>query len=262
MSFERLEPGTSEWTAYFANHSHRYSFAADQLSSLQPTARVLDAATGVGYGAAHISDVCGVQVVGVDRDASALGLARTHYQRPTIRFEQDDCTTLQGGACRAAPFDAAVSLETIEHLQAPERFLARLGDLLAPGALLIVSTPNRTVTDSERGRWLRHEREYTASEFASLIGAAGFHRLRLFGQRLNAIGLLRRDLRGELNRIRFNPLVRVGFWLQQQFRGISPEPVLPERLGDFEIVPLNSAEDCERQGSEGPFVLIATAVRP
>ena len=261
MSFERLEPGTPEWTAYYANHHRRYAFAADWLAGLPPASRVLDAATGVGYGAAHIAATRGLRVVAVDRDPAALQVARAHFAQPLVEYEEDDCRTLNRGATKGAPYAAAVSFETIEHLADPLSFLRRLAELVAPGGSLFASTPNATVTLAERGAWDHHEREYTASEFKALLESAGFGSVRLFGQRLSPIGSLRRDLRGEINRLRANPIVRVGFWLQRRLRGLALGPALPEQMGDFEIEPLASAADCEREGAGGPFVLMAIAIR-
>jgi SAM-dependent methyltransferase len=261
MAFERLEPGTPEWIAYFANHQQRYAFAAQRLAAMPQPARVLDAATGVGYGAAQIADVCSAQVVAVDRDPAALRLARLHYARSSVAYEEDDCLTLARGALRGAPYSAAVSFETIEHLPTPDSFLQRVAQLLAPGGVLIASTPNRSVTAAEGRRWDYHEREYTASELETLLASAGFASIRLFGQRMTPLGELRRDMRAEIHRLRFNPLARLGFWLQQRVRGLTLPPALPEQPSDFEIVPLASAAECDRQGVNGPFVLIATAVR-
>lgn len=261
MSFERLEPGTAEWTAYFANHQHRYAFAADCLTALPPSSHVLDAATGVGYGAAHLAASRGLRVVAVDRDPGALSLARMHFSQPLVTFEQDDCSTLRGGAAKGAPYAAAVSFETIEHLFDPGPFLRRVAELVVPGGTLIASTPNATVTLAERGSWNHHYKEYTAREFEVLLESAGFQSVRLFGQRLSPVGMLRRDMRAEINRLRANPATRFGFWLQRRLRGLVLEPALPEQLSDFEIEPLASAAECERQGNVGPFVLIAVATR-
>jgi SAM-dependent methyltransferase len=256
MPFERLEPGTAEWTAYLANHEHRYAFAAARLAHLGPPAIVLDAATGVGYGAAQLADRCDIRIVAVDRDPHALRLARSLFPRPQIEYLEDDCRTLARAGDGRGPYDAVVSFETIEHLPDPAPFLARIATLTSAGGLLIASTPNRTVAG---GTWSCHEREYSASEFEALLVAAGFRSIQLFGQRLTAIGHLRRDVRGEVNRLRANPLARAGFWMQKRFRGFTLGPALPEQPADLEIVPFASAGECERLGKDGPFVLIAVA---
>ena len=41
-------------------------------------------------------------------------------------------------------FDLVTSMEVIEHVSDPAAFLAALRDRLAPGGLMILSTPNRT----------------------------------------------------------------------------------------------------------------------
>jgi SAM-dependent methyltransferase len=256
MSFERLEPGTSEWTAYLANHEHRYAFAAARLAHLRPPAIVLDAATGVGYGAAHLADRCGVRIVAVDRDPHALQLARSQFQRADVEYLEDDCRTLARAGNGRGPYNAVVSFETIEHLPDPAPFLARVAALISAGGLLIASTPNRTVGG---GTWSYHEREYSAPEFEALLAAAGFRSIQLFGQRLTPTGQLRKDVRGEINRLRANPLTRAGFWMQKRFRGLTLGPALPEQSADFEIVPFASADECERLGKDGPFVLVAVA---
>ena len=257
MSFERLEPGTPEWKAYLANHEHRYAFAAARLAHLGPSAAVLDAATGVGYGAAQLADQCGVRVVAVDRDPRALELARSQFQRSQVEYLEDDCRTLAHAGNGRGPYNAVVSFETIEHLPDPASFLTRAASLMSADGVLIASTPNRTAGGG--GKWSYHEREYSAPEFEALLVATGFRSMQLFGQRLTSIGQLRQDVRGEINRLRFNPLTRAGFWLQKRLRGFTLEPALPERAGDFEIVPFASADECERLGKGGPFVLIAVA---
>jgi 2-polyprenyl-3-methyl-5-hydroxy-6-metoxy-1,4-benzoquinol methylase len=259
MSVERIEPDTPEWTAYVANHEHRYQFACGLLDHLGPSSHVLDAATGVGYGAALLADGSGGQVVAIDRDDRALDVARARYSRPRVEYLQDDCNTLARAADGRAPYDAVVSLETIEHLSDPSRFLTRAARLLAPEGLLIASTPNGSQSRGDPHPWAHHEREYTATEFVTLLEAAGFRSIQLFGQRLAAMGELRRDMRAEINLLRFNPLARLGFFIQRRVRGFRLSPALPEQISDFEIVPLASAADCERQSKHGPFVLIARA---
>jgi 2-polyprenyl-3-methyl-5-hydroxy-6-metoxy-1,4-benzoquinol methylase len=259
MAFERIEPGTPHWTAYLANHEHRYEFASRLLSHLGPSSRVLDAATGVGYGAAMLADRCGTQVVGIDRDSRALELARSHYSRPRVEYLQDDCTTLARAGDGKAPYDAIVTFETIEHLANPSRFLSHAALLLAPDGVLVASTPNGSLSKGDRNGWAYHEREYSATEFVSLLDAAGFRSIQLFGQRLTSIGELRRDMRAEVNQLRFNPLTRLGFGIQRHLRGFRLPPALPEQAADFAIVPFASASECERQGNAGPIVLIARA---
>lgn len=259
MAFERIVPETPEWKAYYANHIQRYMFAADRLREAGRR-HVLDAACGVGYGAAYMADAAAVSVIAVDRDAGALDVARARFARAGVTPIQDDCHTLAASGA-FGPFDAVVTFETIEHLPKPEHFLARCRQLLTPGGHLVASTPNVAVRGpAGAAEWDFHEREYTAAELVSLLAAADFRDVELYGQRMTALGRLRREVRGELNLLRFSPFIRLGLWMQRILRGRArPLPALPEQLDDFEITALESAAACDALGEGGPFVLIAVA---
>jgi SAM-dependent methyltransferase len=254
MDVERLEPGTIEWLRFIGNHKARYRFALEFLPA-GPERLVIDVACGVGYGAHMIATTNGTRVLGIDRDRAALAIAATSFSHHAVEWRRDDCPaleTLPESPCA----DAIVSLETLEHLEAPGAFLARCRSLLKPDAPLIISTPNQLVTGHTPGDWAHHVREYTPSEFISLLESHGFPATRLYGQAPTPIGQLRADLRAEIMRIRQNPLVRAGAWLQA-CRGHSWPPPLPEQEDDSQFEVFASAADCEWLGSNGPFVLVA-----
>ena len=169
MSFERIEPGTREWDAFYANHIHRYHFACEILAE-RGAQKVLDAACGAGYGARQLARAVDVDVVAVDRDERALGIARRDFAHPRVQFVADDCTTLDA-ARELAPYDAITSFETLEHLKAPEAFLRAAAELLAPGGLLVISVPNGDVASAED--WEFHERDFNASELEQILHGAG-----------------------------------------------------------------------------------------
>ena len=257
MAIERLVPGTPEWDLYFANHHQRYAFAADLLRAERVSA-VLDAACGVGYGSRFLGET-GAQVVGVDRDAGALAIARSKFAHANVKFLEDDCQQLANVG--STPFDAIVSFETLEHLPQPSRFLDRCYAVLKPSGLLVISTPNGYLREgSAKKQWEYHEKEYSAHELVSLLQAAGFCDVRLWGQDYTAIGRLRDQVRAELNRIHSNPLFRVGRLLQRVLRGYPAQwAVLPESLDNFAITPIACDQDVDGLGKQGPFVLLAMA---
>lgn len=173
---ERYTPECVREIAY--EHWHRYAFA-------QPLAagkRVLDAACGEGYGSALLARAGG-QVLGVDIGVDAVAHARVRYSgQPGLRFEQGDATALD--ALPDASFDLVVSFETLEHVQAQERMLDGFARLLAPGGVLLVSTPDRrTYTDLTGDVNPHHVRELYRDEFEALL-AARFPARRLFAQKL------------------------------------------------------------------------------
>lgn len=166
MAFERIVPGTPEWTAYRANHIQRYEFAADMLAR-EGKAKILDVACGVGYGAHFLGTRDIGEIVAVDNDASALDSARKHFSHPAIRYVQDDAHTLLQ-AKRHGPFDAIVSFETIEHLKRPADFLSACRECLRASDLLIISTPNAAAHETG-AKWEYHEKEFNAPEFEALL---------------------------------------------------------------------------------------------
>ena len=71
---------------------------------------------------------------------------RSHLQRATERGFQTAVWDLEGGSrpreLRPASFQTIVFSEIIEHLVAPDKALGPVVELLAPGGLLLVTTPN------------------------------------------------------------------------------------------------------------------------
>ena len=120
-------------------HWHRYAFAR----RFARDKRVLDAACGEGYGSAMLAPAA-ASVLGVDIDEPAVAHARQRYaQHANLRFEQGDCTAL---ACGDAQFDLIVSFETLEHVAAQQALIAGFASALAPGGLLIVSSPDKRIS--------------------------------------------------------------------------------------------------------------------
>ena len=114
-------------------HLERYSFARSRLSAGM---RVLDIATGSGYGAEMLLKF-GCRVVGVDYDEVALATSRNEYAHKDL--VRGDALTLP---FKDGSFDAVVSFETIEHVVAGDKFLDEMSRVLRCGGLFISSTPN------------------------------------------------------------------------------------------------------------------------
>lgn len=260
MAIERIIPGTKEWEAFYANHILRYQFAANILKG-DSIEILLDAACGAGYGSAFLVKQTNIKnVIAVDKSAEALKIATANYSSNGIKFIEDDCHTLQAASAYGL-FDVVVSFETFEHLPEPMDFLTASFKNLKAAGKLIISTPNKSVSSPEQLNWEYHEKEYTASELYDCLQKAGYRNIQLYGQQFNLKGRIKNEVRGELNRLFSNPFVRVATWLQAVLKGYKPKPVLKETIDDFEIVPYNDAADCESRGLDGPFVLIAVAVK-
>ena len=173
---ERFTPECVREIAH--EHWHRYAFAR----ALAGGRRVLDAACGEGYGSALLA-AAGARVLGIDIDAGTVAHARRRYAGvPDLRFDVADATALD--ALPDASFNLVTSFETLEHVDAQERLLDGFARLLAPGGVLLVSTPDKgEYTDRTGDTNPHHVRELYRDGFEALL-AARFPARRLYGQKL------------------------------------------------------------------------------
>jgi SAM-dependent methyltransferase len=121
-------------------------------------ARVLDAGAGEGQYAPWFTRQ---RYVGVDL---AIGDAAWNYGRLDVLA---DLTALP---LRAAAFDAALHIVTIEHLPEPGRALAEIARVLKPGAPLLLAAPHEWETHQAPHDYFR----FTRYGLAYLLEKAGF----------------------------------------------------------------------------------------
>ena len=142
-------------------------------------------AIDVGCGAGLLTEPLarlGAEATGLDAapENIAAAIAHAELQSLAIDYRAGGIESLNGRT-----FDLVVSMEVIEHVADPATFVRGLAGALAPGGLLILSTPNRTprsrlalITFGEglgmipRGThdW---ERFLTPEELTTLLAAAG-----------------------------------------------------------------------------------------
>ncbi|WP_446653698.1 bifunctional 2-polyprenyl-6-hydroxyphenol methylase/3-demethylubiquinol 3-O-methyltransferase UbiG [Blastomonas sp.] len=101
-------------------------------------------AIDVGCGAGLLAEPLarlGARVTGLDAAAENVAAAGAHAQAMglAIDYRNVDVETLAGET-----FDLVTSMEVIEHVTDPAAFVAALERALAPGGLMLLSTPNRT----------------------------------------------------------------------------------------------------------------------
>jgi ubiquinone/menaquinone biosynthesis C-methylase UbiE len=171
---ERFVPGTAG--EIWHEHWHRYHFAAPLVAGLD----VLDVACGEGYGSALLASSA-AKVIGADIAPTAVEHARERYARvANLEFRQADCAALPFAA---ASFDAVVTFETIEHIEAQEAFLDEIRRVLRPDGLLILSCPNKAEYSDRRGFTNEfHVRELYRPELERLVTSRFVHAL-WYGQR-------------------------------------------------------------------------------
>lgn len=165
-------------------HFHRY----DWCRSLARGKRVLDIASGEGYGSNLLASVAN-SVIGVDISSEAVTHAQTVYRQTA------NLTFLQGSAA-AIPLpdksvDLVVSFETIEHHTQHEEMMAEIRRVLTDDGMLVISSPNKKIySDLAGGNHNHfHVKELYFDELNDLLSRY-FASIRYFGQRATATSIL------------------------------------------------------------------------
>lgn len=159
-------------------------------TTLRPLAgkTALDAGCGAGLLCEPLARM-GATVTGVDSAAENIAVAQAHAtgQRLPIHYQAGEVARVEG--C----FDLVCSMEVIEHVTDPAAFVAALAERLAPGGLMLLSTPNRTplsqaglVTLAERFGMVPHgthhwEQFIAPEELDALLEGAGLRRIAIKG---------------------------------------------------------------------------------
>jgi len=99
----------------------------------------LDVGCGAGLLAEPLTRL-GARVIAIDAAPAVIAVARAHAAGAglTIDYRAGGVEAVEG------QFDLVTSLEVIEHVAEPQAFIDSLAARLAPGGLMILSTPNRT----------------------------------------------------------------------------------------------------------------------
>jgi 2-polyprenyl-6-hydroxyphenyl methylase/3-demethylubiquinone-9 3-methyltransferase len=142
-------------------------------------------ALDVGCGAGLLTEPLarlGALVTGIDAAPENIAAARAHAGAQGLAIDYRAGELAQLGDAR---FDLVTAMEVIEHVADPAAFVRGLAGALAPGGLLILSTPNRTTRSRlmmiTLGEGLGHiprgthdwDKFLTPDELAALLDAAG-----------------------------------------------------------------------------------------
>lgn len=161
---ERLD--FSEKTRYnsieAAIHLNRYGLAKPYCKG----ARVLDAACGEGYGSYLMKSWGAQSVDAIDIDEVSIALAKSLFKSDGLSYVQG---TVEQLPFEDNLFDLVVSLETMEHVDNVDMFLAEAKRVLKPGGTIILSCPNDNYYyEKDNIKNPFHKRPYTFFEFQSL----------------------------------------------------------------------------------------------
>ena len=143
--------------------------------------KVIDAATGKGYGAGILLSLGAKNVMGIDIDEEGVKEANAIYQSPNISYKVCDIFNLKD-EFKENEFQVCTSIETFEHLP-PERIDEYLQSLkYVTSETIVITTPRRKmpVWNYQGGT---HLYEYDQNEFTEIL-----HR-NFDGSDISAIGL-------------------------------------------------------------------------
>jgi 2-polyprenyl-3-methyl-5-hydroxy-6-metoxy-1,4-benzoquinol methylase len=169
---DRLAPGDVTGGEALRISIERYEFAARHARP----GRLLDLACGVGYGTRLLAERLAprVEALGVDVAPEAIACARSRYADARTRFAAADAMAFHD----ARGFDTIVSIETLEHLPAPDALVAQLVRMLRPGGVLVASVPTTPSVDANP----HHLHDFSERSFRRLVAPHGLRELAAFAQ--------------------------------------------------------------------------------
>lgn len=152
---ERVSAPEAGFNPTFQRHVAAYRLCAPRL----PEGRVLDLGCGVGHSFAELAPR---ETVGVDVEPAVLaGQERETHVADMRRLP------LASGS-----FQSVIAVQSIEHVPDPERALAEVARVLAPGGRAVLVTPNRlTFGLPEEILDPYHYVEYDAAELRALCAS-------------------------------------------------------------------------------------------
>ncbi len=104
-------------------------------------ARVLDTGCGSGGLLIALAQAGATELIGVELDPNVAGLAELRTQTlPSVRILTEDASLLD---LERDSFDLVASVHVVEHVKAPDSYVATIARLVRPGGRVLLACPNR-----------------------------------------------------------------------------------------------------------------------
>jgi SAM-dependent methyltransferase len=157
---ERVIPELPELRVTFLQSLAAYEHAEQYVSGK----RVIDCGCGEGYGTALLAERATL-AIGVDREPEVVAYAAGKYrasERAAFVAASVDALPFADGSA-----DVVVCFQVLEHLPDALAFLREVHRVLAPGGVLLLTTPNLLVTGARPNP--HHVHDYTPDDLRTLL---------------------------------------------------------------------------------------------
>lgn len=116
-------------------HLASYNFAVKYVKNK----RVLDYGCGTGYGTFKLAEQA-ISVIGIDISIEAINYAKLNYSSNNLNFITSSNFEKKNFK---EEFDVVTSFQVIEHVKNEENYLKTIYNLLKPGGIFLLTTPNK-----------------------------------------------------------------------------------------------------------------------
>lgn len=186
---------------YASNVSFFERLLRPVLSSIPPTARLLDVGCGTGLLVNALLSLGWKQVSGFDLSEHQIAVARKRGL-PCMQVDGDHLFRL--AQQEPATVDAIFLMDVLEHIpvRAQMDFVQALFQLLKPGGRLVISVPNASSTFASRWRYMdwTHQCCFTEHSLEFVVRNQGFTEVRFLPYEYGEV-------------LRFPYVHRPGFWV-------------------------------------------------
>ncbi len=160
---ERSVPGSASWPLFRGRALRRYMFVCERTRAK----RVLDVASGTGYGSYLLATEGGAQsVLGLDVSQRAVEHATDTFKSDNLSFRMADGQQLRD--LDVGPVDLVSSMGTLEHIEHPNAFAEGIHHHLTEGGKWLVTMLN-SLTHPEDEKDPYHYQEWTDEEFRHFL---------------------------------------------------------------------------------------------
>ncbi len=137
----QMNPARLEFiTAHLATRTGRQRSGGKYLAGLD----ILDVGCGGGLISEPLARL-GANTTGIDAGEENIKIAMLHAKKSGLEINYRHSTVEGELLAGGTTYDAVVSMEVVEHVENPERFIKDCAKLLKPGGVMFLSTLNRTV---------------------------------------------------------------------------------------------------------------------